>query len=190
MKASTKLAWMVVASLATGTVALAADAFQVDAVHSSILFKVKHMDVSYTRGRFNEVSGKFLLDESNPERSSFDLSINAESVDTANAKRDLHLKNADFFNAKQFPKITFKSKSVAKTSAGYSVSGDLTLHGVTKPVTIVVTPVGTGKGMRGEAVAGVEASLTIKRSDFGMTYMVGPVGDEVQVTASLEGSHP
>ena len=187
MKASAKVIWLAVASLGMGTLAIAADSFQVDTVHSSVLFRVKHMNVSQAYGRFNDVAGKFLVDESDPTKSVFDLTINAESIDTANSKRDLHLKGPDFFNAKQFPTITFKSKTVAKSAGGYDVSGDLTLHGVTKPVTFKLAVTGSGKGMRGEALSGVEASTVLKRSDFGMGYMVGPIGDEVQVTASLEG---
>jgi polyisoprenoid-binding protein YceI len=188
MKASAKILWLVVASLGTGTLALAADAFQVDTVHSTVQFRVKHMNVSYAYGRFNDVSGKFLLDEADPAKSVFDLSIKADSIDTANTKRDMHLKNTDFFNAKQFPTITFKSKTVTKVGTAYDVVGDLNLHGVTKPVTFRLTSTGTGKGMAGGTLAGVEASTIIKRSDFGMTFMVGPVGDEVTVTVALEGS--
>jgi polyisoprenoid-binding protein YceI len=187
MKAAAKIGWLVVASLGIGTLALAADAFQVDAVHSSVLFRVKHMNVSYTYGRFNDVSGHFLLDEADPSKSLFDLTVKSESIDTANTKRDNHLKGTDFFNAKQFPTITFKSKSVKKGDSGYDVTGDLTLHGVTKPVTFRVASTGTGRGMIGGTLAGVEASVVIKRSDFGMTFMVGPVGDEVTVTVALEG---
>jgi polyisoprenoid-binding protein YceI len=188
MKASAKIVWLVVASLGTGTLVLAADAFQVDTVHSSVLFRVKHMNVSYTHGRFNDVSGNFLLDEADPSKSVFDLTIKSESIDTASTKRDNHLKGTDFFNSKQFPTITFKSKSVKKVDSAYDVTGDLTLHGVTKSDTFRLSPTGTGKGMTGGALAGVEASVVIKRSDFGMTYMVGPVGDEVTVTVALEGN--
>ncbi len=188
MKAPAKVLWLAVATLGVGSLAVAADAFQVDAVHSSVLFRVKHMNTSYAYGRFNDVSGKFQVDEADPSKSVMDLTINAESVDTANAKRDLHLKGPDFFNAKEFPTITFKGKSFRKTAAGYDVAGDLTLHGVTKPVTFKLGLTGSGKGMRGEALAGVEGSAVLKRSDFGMTYMVGPIGDEVTVTAALEGS--
>jgi polyisoprenoid-binding protein YceI len=187
MKASAKIVWLVAASLGTGTLALAADAFQVDSVHSSVIFRVKHMNVSYAYGRFNDVSGKFLLDETDPSKSVFDLTIKSESVDTASTKRDSHLKGADFFNAKQFPTIAFKSNSVTKSGSGYDVTGDLTLHGVTKPVTFRLASTGTGKSPVGGTVAGVEASTVIKRSDFGMTYMVGPIGDEVTVTVALEG---
>jgi polyisoprenoid-binding protein YceI len=187
MKPSAKLLCLV-ASLSAATLAFAADPFLVDAVHSSVHFRVKHMNTSYAWGRFNEVSGKFLVDEADPAKSVFDLTINAESIDTANSKRDAHLKNPDFFNTKQFPRITFKSKSVKKVGAEYEVSGDMNLHGVTKPVTFHLTVTGSGKGMQGEALAGVEATAVIKRSDFGMNYMVGPIGDEVTVTAAFEGS--
>ena len=188
MKAWSRYSWMILAVVASAPVASAADPFEVDPVHSSIVFRVKHMNVSYFYGRFDSLKGKFLIDEQDPSRSSFDLTINAESVDTANEKRDQHLKGPDFFNAKQFPTITFKSKSVSKGPTGYTVSGDLTLKGVTKPAEVVLTVVGTGKGMKGEALSGVEATVQLKRSDFGMTFMVGPIGDDVQVTASLEGS--
>ncbi len=188
MKAPAKILWLAVATLSISTLAIAAESFQVDTVHSSVLFRVKHMNASYAYGRFNDVTGKFLVNEADPSKSVFDLTINAESVDTANAKRDLHLKGPDFFNVKQFPTISFKSKSVAKSAAGYDVTGDLTLHGVTRPVTFKVGVTGSAKGMRGESLAGVEASAVLKRSDFGMTYMVGPIGDEITVTAALEGS--
>jgi polyisoprenoid-binding protein YceI len=188
MKASSRLIWLVLAGLASGAVASAADPFEVDPVHSTILFRIKHMNVSYFYGRFDTIAGKFNIDEQDPTKSSFDLTINAESIDTANAARDRHVKGPDFFNAKQFPTITFKSKSVSKVPAGYAVSGDLTIKGVTKPAEVVLSVTGTGKGMKGETLTGLEGSMVLKRSDFGMTYMVGPLGDEVRVTASLEGS--
>ncbi|WP_435006558.1 YceI family protein [Tundrisphaera lichenicola] len=166
------------------------DAFHIDAVHSSVLFRIKHMNVSYAYGRFNKISGKFSINETDPGKSFLELDIDVETIDTANEARDRHLKGPDFFNAKQFPSISFRSKSVRKVSTGYTVSGDLTLHGVTKPVDLDLTVVGTGKGMKGETISGLEGSLNLKRSDFGMTYMVGPIGDEVRVSASVEGSHP
>jgi polyisoprenoid-binding protein YceI len=188
MKATARIFWLIVGVLAPVPVATAAEPFAVDPVHSSVLFRVKHMNASFAYGRFNQVSGKFVLDEQDPAKSSFDLTITAESLDTANAKRDQHLKGPDFFNARQFPAITFKSKSVSKARGGYVASGDLTFRGVTRPVDVTVTASGTGKGMKGETLAGVEATMDLKRSDFGMTYMVGPIGDEVRVTASLEGN--
>ena len=188
MKSPAKFVWMVVASLATGTLAFAVEAFPVDTVHSTVIFRVKHQNASYAYGRFNDFTGKFLLDESDPSQSVFEVSVDAESIDTANTKRDLHLKGPDFFNSKQFPRITFKSKGATKSEGGFNVQGDLTLHGVTKPVAVVVMPVGTAKTQKGDTVAGIEAVFHIKRSDFGMNYMVGPIGDEVLLTVSLEGT--
>jgi polyisoprenoid-binding protein YceI len=182
---------MVVLSLVTGLAPIrpghAADTYTADATHSSTVFRVKHMNASYAWGRFNSINGSFTLDEASPAQSKFEFQVKADSIDTANAKRDQHLKSPDFFNAVQFPSITFKSQSVAKSGAAYDVTGDLTLHGVTRPVTLKVTPTGTGKGPNGASIAGIEATLSIKRSDFGMDKMVGPVGDDVTVMVSIEG---
>src|SRR5438045_581123 len=112
-----------------------ADNYAVDGMHAGVSFKISHLGLSWTYGRFNEMSGDFTLDPADPSKSSFNLSIQVNSVDTNNKKRDDHLKSPDFFNVKQFPAITFKSTSVKPVKDGYQVTGDLTLHGVTKPVT-------------------------------------------------------
>ena len=165
-----------------------AGSYKVDGVHSSVMFRVKHLDTSYAYGRFNAISGTFAIDEADPAKSAFDFTIKAESVDTGNAGRDTHLKG-DFFDAKQFPNITFKSKTV--TSAGknvYEVAGDLTFHGVTKPITVTIEHTGSGKDMKQTPIAGIESVFTIKRSDFGIKTMVGPIGDDVKVFLSSEGT--
>jgi polyisoprenoid-binding protein YceI len=181
-------ATLLVGGLATAT-AQGADTYKVDAVHSSVVFRVKHMGVSYFFGSFDQVGGSFTLDPADPSKCQFDIEIQAGSVDTRNPQRDQHIKSNGFLNAAQYPKITFKSKSVS--SAGkdtYEAKGDLTLHGVTKPVTIKIQQTGTGKGMRpGSALAGIYADFTIKRSDFGMKGMVGPVSDDVELMVGLEG---
>ena len=110
-----------------------------------------------------------------------------ESVDTKNEKRDQHLKNADFFNAKQFPVMTFKSTKVEGSGDTYKVTGDLTLHGVTKPLTLEIKKGGEAKGMEGEIRGGGETKFAIKRSDYGMNFMQGPLGDEINIVVSLEG---
>lgn len=174
-------------SLAANSVlAPAADSYQVDPVHSSMVFRVKHMGTSNFYGRFNNITGSFTLDD-DPTKSSFQVQIQTDSVDTGVKKRDDHLKSPDFFNAKQFSTITFKSTQVKKAGDdGLDVVGDMTLHGVTKSVTAKVTKTGTGK-FGGRALAGVEATLTIKRSDFGMNFAMDTLGDEVRITVSLEG---
>jgi len=175
-------------TLAAGWASSAAETYTADTVHSSLVFRVKHMNTSYFWGRFNNISGSFSLDEANPAASQFDFHVKTESIDTGNNKRDQHLKSPDFFSAVQFPSIAFKSQSVKKSSTGYEVTGELTLHGVTKPVTIQVTPTGSGKGPTGAALAGIEATFSIKRTEFGMTKMVPGVGDDVTIYVGIEGA--
>jgi polyisoprenoid-binding protein YceI len=161
-----------------------AASFRVDSVHSSLQFRVKHMDTSYIWGRFNEYSGTVNLDDDNP---SFAIQIKVGSVDTANAKRDQHLEGPDFFSAKQFPTITFQSTTVQKLGpTTYDVQGTLKLHGVSKPITIRVDRVGTNKGPMGGTITGLSTTFTIKRTDFGMDYGLQGVADEVLVQADLE----
>ncbi|MEK6702042.1 MAG: YceI family protein [Planctomycetota bacterium] len=163
--------------------------FEIDSVHSSIVFKIAHNGVSNFYGRFNNVSGTFKSDSTSPESSSLDVSVKADSVDTHNTKREAHLSGPEFFNAKQFPSITFKSTGVTKGSDGkFSLSGDMTLLGVTKPVTGSLEFTGQKTGPKG-SIAGVEAIVKIKRSDFGMTTYIkeGALGDEVTLTVALEG---
>jgi polyisoprenoid-binding protein YceI len=169
-----------------------ADDFAIDNAHSSIIFGVSHLGYSITYGRFNNVSGKFTLDAKGPEASTFQVALDVASIDTNDAKRDEHLKGPDFFNAGEFPVITFKSTKVAprKTETGImlDVTGDLTMHGVTKPVTLELQKLGEGPGPGGNDFrTGFSGTAKLKRSDFGMTNMVGPVGDEVAVTISIEG---
>ncbi len=185
--ASLGLALALVCGLAPARESAAADTYAVDAVHSAVVFRIKHMNTSHSWGRFNELTGTFALDEASPSQSHFEFQVKTGSVDTGNAKRDQHIKGPDFFNATQFPTISFKSTSVAKGADGYDVTGELTLHGVTKPITVKIVPVGVGKGPTGGSIAGIDTSFTLKRSDFGMNKMVGPVGDDVWVNVSIEG---
>lgn len=176
------------------TAATAADAYKVDPVHSTVIFRIKHLEASYAYGRFDAVAGTFTLDEQDPTRSAFDLQVKADSVDTNDAKRDQHLKGADYFNVKQFPTLAFKSKSVKKSGANtYDVAGDLTMHGVTKPVSVKIETTGPAKKpamMGGGYAAGFEAQLAVKRGDFGMKGGAGMLGDDVRVIISVEGGRP
>jgi polyisoprenoid-binding protein YceI len=174
--------------LAAGRSGQAADTYKADTTHSSTVFRVKHMNASYSWGRFNDLTGSFAIDEANPTESRFEFQVKADSVDTADAKRDQHLKSPDFFNVVQFPTITFKSQSVTKTGNAYEVTGDLTLHGVTKPITLKIVPTGKSKNQMGAPIIGIESSFNIKRSDFGMSKMVGPIGDDVWVNVSVEAA--
>lgn len=172
----------------TTTAEAAADGFKIDAVHSAVIFSIKHQNVAFNYGRFNDISGAFNLDAASPDSSMIDVTVKTDSIDTGNAKRDGHLKSGDFFSAKEFPTLSFKSKSVKKSSdTKFEVAGEITVRGQTKPLTINAELTGTGKGQKGD-VAGMRTTFTIKRSDFGMDFMQGKgLADEVEITVSLEG---
>ena len=165
----------------------AADIFKVDPGHASAVFSVQHLGVSNLYGRFNDISGTVVFDKNVPSKSSVELSVAVESLDTHLPKRDQSLKSPDYLDAKQFPTITFKSTKVEGAGDAFKVSGDFTLHGVTKPLTVDFKKVGEGKGVQGEPRAGGETRFTIKRSDFGMNFQQGAVGDEIAIILSLEG---
>jgi polyisoprenoid-binding protein YceI len=162
-----------------------ADSFKIDPVHSTVIFSNHHMNAGNVYGRFNDVNGTFSIDGDDVK---IDATVKTDSIDTNNQKRDSHLKSGDFFNAAQFPTITFKSKksSAGKDKDTVEVVGDLTLHGVTKEITVIVQKTGIG-GMGKEVRGGLETSFTVKRSDYGMDKMVGPSGDEVKLIVALEG---
>lgn len=163
--------------------------YRVDPVHSFIIFRVKHLNTSFAYGRFNTFSGTFVVDERNPANSSIELEINANSVDTGNSQRDDHLRSPDFFNARQFPKIIFKSTRVRKINdTTVEVQGNLTMRGVTRPVTARVTLTGKGRNQRGQEIIGFETTFTIRRSQFNINYgLNGGLSDEVRVTLAVEG---
>lgn len=167
--------------------AQAADTYKIDPVHSSIGFGVMHLNVTNVYGRFNDVSGTMVFDKEDPSKSSLDVQVKIDSIDTHEPKRDQHLKSPDFFNAKEFPVMTFKSNKVEAQGDVYKISGDFTLHGVTKPITVEFKKGAEAKGMQNEIRTGGETHFTIKRSDFGMKFMLGAVGDEVKIIVSLEG---
>jgi len=169
------------------TSASAVDNYAIDPVHTAALFKIKHLGLSYTHGRFNDVSGTIVFDEANPSASKVTIAIQAGSVDTHSEKRDAHLASPDFFDAKQFATLGFTSTAFKKVDdTTYEVAGNFTLHGVTKPLTITVKKIGEGKDPWGGYRIGFESSFTVKRSDYGMSKMLEGVGDEVAVTFSAE----
>lgn len=167
--------------------------YEIDPAHSMVIFKINHLGVSNTYGRINEPKGHFVFDEKKPEDLKVEIEMDVQKLDTFNQKRDEHLKGPDFFNSAQFAKITFKSKSAKKKGAHqYQVQGDLTLKGVTKPMTLTVTHVGTGKDPWGGTRSGFDTEFEIKRSDFGMNFMLPKkeapgVGDSVKLLVSVEG---
>lgn len=192
----TLLATLVVALVAAAApVARAADVFDLDQTHFSVVFSVSHMNMSYTYGIFREVkSARIVLDRENPANSQFEFTINAESIDTNNADRDRHLKGPDFFDVVSFPEITFKSTTVVldtrpQQGIVYQVTGDLTMHGVKRQITLPIQLLGEGPSLDGKHHAGFLTQTELKRSEFGMTKFVAEnvVGDAIGVTVSFEG---
>ena len=159
--------------------------FQVDSVHSTSIFRAHHRGAGMFYGRFNDVTGTIGIVEGLPV---FAISIAIDSVDTNNEKLDGHLKSPDFFNSVEFPEMTFESSSVKKISdEKYEVVGKITMHGVAKPLTVIMEKTGQVTGRRGEMI-GFETEFTMNRSEFGMTYGIesGALSDNIKVIVALE----
>ena len=167
--------------------ALGADTYRVDPVHTSITFKIKHLGIANVHGRFTDVSGTLKFDPASAANSAIEIQVKTESIDTNNSKRDEDLRSSNFFDASKYPIIKFKSTSVKKVDPdNYEISGDLTLHGVTRKLQLSALKTGEGKDPWGGYRIGFETAYDIKRSEFGMTHMLGGVGDKVQMTVSVE----
>lgn len=165
----------------------AAAAFKVDGVHSVVIFRI-HREAGTFFGRFNEISGSFLLDEANPSNSTLDFTVNLDKVDTANERRDNHLRSPDFFNTAINKTATFKSKTVTASGDGaFTATGDFSMMGVTKPVTVKISRLKTVNSRRGE-MSGFEAEFKIRRSEFGMTGFADSLSDEVTLMVGIEGN--
>jgi polyisoprenoid-binding protein YceI len=165
-----------------------------DPAHSAAEFKVKHMMISNVKGKFSALSGVLILDETDPTRSSVEASIPFDSLATGDAGRDAHLKSADFFDAEKFPIMTFQSTGVQAHAPGeHSVAGNLTLHGVTLPVTLSVEgPNEPVKDPWGNLRVGISATTKINRKDFGLTWNAALetggvlVGEDVTISLDVQ----
>ena len=178
------------ALLLTGVSAFAeSTSWAIDTNHSQVDFKIRHMGVSNVRGSISGVTGTVVWDDKDPSKSSVEATINTTTVSTNNDARDKHLKSPDFFNVEKFPTMTFKSTSVTGTNGKLQVTGDLTLGGVTKSVTLDVDgPTAPIKGMGDKMVTGFSASGLLKRSDFnfGNPKFNSMLGDDVKFTIDME----
>ncbi|HXJ06920.1 MAG TPA: YceI family protein [Candidatus Acidoferrum sp.] len=168
--------------------AAATSDWQIDPAHSSAQFAVKHLAISTVRGAFTSVKGAIQLDDKDITKSTVDVTIDVNSVDTRVAARDKDLRSDHFFDVEHFPTITFKSKKVEQVAPGkLKVIGDLTIHGVTKEVALDVDgPSAPIKDPWGNQRVGISASSKITRQDFGITYGPGMIGDEVSITIDAE----
>lgn len=164
----------------------AVETYKIDPVHSSVGFKIRHF-FSNVPGSFTKFGGTIRVDRDNLENSSVEATIEVPSIDTRSDVRDKDLRSDKFFSALKFPAITFKSKSWKKTGDDtFDVTGDLTIHGVTKEVVLKTKSLGFGPGMQGAMLSGWEASATINRNDFGITTYPKMLGDDVPVTITIE----
>ena len=163
--------------------------FELDPVHSMVVFRIKHMGVAYVYGSFWEPTGSYSLDAHNTTNSFVKIELDASKVDTGNDRRNGHLRSPDFFNAKQYPKITFESTSITTGEGdGMEIKGNVTMVGQTKPVTARLRYIGEGDTPQGYK-SGFEAEFVIKRSEWGMTKFLehDSLGDEVSLFVTVEG---
>ena len=182
-------------AVATAATTARAQTYKVDPAHSAADFTIRHMAITNVHGHFGNLTGTINFDPSDVTKSSVEATVDVTTVDTGVPQRDAHLKSPDFFEAAKYPTMTFKSSSIAKTGDGYDVSGDLTLHGTTKPVVLHMDAPGKEEtAMDGKTLLrGFSATATLHRQDFGLTWK-GPatktgdavLGDDVKVELEIE----
>jgi polyisoprenoid-binding protein YceI len=171
--------------------AFAADTYVFDKAHSSLGFQIRHL-FSNVLGKFNDFTGAIQFDEANPDQSSVEVTIKTASIDTGVEMRDKDLRSTNFFDAEKFPEITFKSKSVKKNGENtFDVTGDLTMHGVSKEIVLKVELIGKGAGPKNAIVSGWDATTALKRSDYGLAWNkviegTQVVGDDVKIELHVE----
>ena len=188
MKTITKLI-LASALLVSSQISYAAD-YKIDTkgMHAFIHFRIQHLGYSWLYGGFNDFSGDFSFDKNKPEMAKASVVVKMASVDTNHAERDKHLRSDDFFDENKYPEMKFTSTRFNPAGTGKgSLHGNLTLHGVTKPVTINVTHIGEGKDPWGGYRSGFTGTTEINRSDFGVSKNLGPASEKVEITLSIEG---
>jgi len=167
--------------------------YKIDPAHSSAQFVVRHMMITNVRGAFSSVQGALEYDANNPQESRVDVTIDTAKINTLDEQRDSHLKSPDFLDVAQYPTITFKSRKIARTGDDeWKITGDLTIHGVTKEVVLTTEgPTPEGKDPFGNTRIGASASTKIKRSDFGLTWNAALetggilIGDDVKIELEI-----
>lgn len=155
--------------------------------HAFVQFRIQHLGYSWLYGTFKDFDGSFTFDEADPSKDKVNVTLNTNSVETNHAERDKHLRSAEFLNVAKFPQATFVSTGVKKDGDELDITGDLTLNGVTKPVTLEAKKMGEGKDPWGGYRAGFEAEAKIALKDFNITTDLGPASQEVELMISLEG---
>lgn len=189
LKFSRTASLFALAAVSLASPALAADTYKFDGSHTAVTFHIDHFGFSKPSGKFMNVEGTLVLDEKNPSNSKVNVTIPVTEINTGVAKLDEHLKNKDFFDVAQFPTATFVSEKVdVKDATSATVTGNLTLHGVTKPVVLDVKLNKLGENFMKKQTAGFTATTTIKRSDFGISAYLPGLGDDVKIDIESEAN--
>ena len=178
------------ALLLPGAAAAEVEKYVIDTegAHAFVQFRIQHLGYSWLYGRFNDFGGELTYDTENPENASVQVTIDTASLDSNHAERDKHLRGEDFLEVDKYPEARFQSTSYAPTGENTAtLTGDLTLHGVTKPVTIEVEQIGAGPDPWGGYRRGFQGATTIALKDFGIDYDLGPASQEVELILSVEG---
>jgi polyisoprenoid-binding protein YceI len=189
MKVRLAAAAVAITLFLAATSAMAAD-YVIDTknAHASITFRIKHLGFSWLTGRFDKFSGAFSFDETNPDASKVKVEIDTTSVDTNHAERDKHLRGADLLDTDMFPTAAFESTSVKSSGPGKAaITGNLTLHGITKEITIEAERIGGGKDPWGGYRDGFTGTTKLTLADFGILRDLGPAAKEVELTLNIEG---
>ncbi len=174
--------------LGTSLLANAADyKFDKEGQHAFVQFRIQHLGYSWLYGTFKDFDGTFTFDEANPSADKVNVTLNTASLDTNHAERDKHIRSADFLNTAKFPQATFASTAVKKEGKEYKITGDLTLNGVTKPITLDARLLGEGKDPWGGYRAGFEANGEIVLKEFNITKDLGPASQKAELIISVEG---
>lgn len=182
-----KMTKMLLTSSLLMAMPLMAAEYDVDPAHTTVQFEVGHLGFSELVGRFNTFSGTFAMDDANPTAAKASFEVDAASVDSNHEARDKHLRSPDFLDVKQYPKLSFVSTAYEGSKDKGVLKGSLTLHGVTKDVAFDLVKIGEGKDPWGGYRSGFNAVTTIKRSDFGVNYMLPNIPDEMKIKLFVEG---
>ncbi|MBF0309577.1 MAG: YceI family protein [Magnetococcales bacterium] len=165
----------------------APETYKIDSGHSFVTFSIAHLGFSLLQGRFNTVAGQFAIDTEKSEGGSLQVTVDTASIDTNHAERDKHLRSKDFLDVDSHPKAEFKSVRIVEKEGKARVDGELTLHGVTKPVSFEARFIGSGNDPWGGFRRGYAGTLHLKRADFGITRNLGPAAEEMDLGLYIEG---
>lgn len=184
----TSSATVLALAVTMGTAHAEPEHYNLDTEHSFIQFKISHLGFSWLVGRFNDFEGDFTYDPDEPANSEVDVTVQTRSIDSNHSERDRHLRDEDFLHVSEYPEARFVSTDFERTGEGeYTLSGELTLHGTTRPISIDVSHVGAGEDPWGEYRRGFEGTVTLTRADFGIDYDLGEEAEEVEMYLSVEG---